>query len=124
MKLLSILLGGALGTGCRFGISTGVAAALGPRSFPYATFLINVTGSFLIGFLAELFDTRTPVPPEVRAALLIGFLGGYTTFSSLSLETLNLIRSGSWIQAVVYPMGSVLLGLLAVWIGTLAARLF
>lgn len=123
-KLLLVLLGGAVGTGCRFGLATLVNSGLGPRSFPYATFLINVTGSFLIGFLAELFDTRLPASPEIRAALLVGFLGGYTTFSSLSLETLNLIRSGSWAQAAFYPVGSLLLGLLAVWSGTQAARLF
>jgi fluoride exporter len=122
MKLALVLLGGAIGTGCRFGLATWMNGALGPRTFPYATFLINLTGSFLIGLLAELFDTKTPVSPEIRAALIIGFLGGYTTFSSFSLETLTLLRSGLWLQAAIYPIGSLLLGLLAVWSGMQAAR--
>lgn len=121
-KFLLVLLGGAIGTGCRFGLSNLVAETIGPHQFPYATFLINITGSFLIGFLAELFDARVAVSPETRAALLVGVLGGYTTFSSFSLETLNLLRDGAWWQALVYPVASVILGLIAVWGGILLAR--
>lgn len=121
-RLLLVLLGGALGTGCRFAVSNLVAATIGLRQFPVATFLINVSGSFLIGFLAEWFDARATVSPELRAAVLVGILGGYTTFSSFSLETLNLLRDGAWQKALLYPMGSVLLGLLAVWCGVQLAR--
>jgi CrcB protein len=81
-KLFLVLLGGAIGTGCRFGLTNLVAATIGLRRFPYATFLVNITGSFAIGFLAQLFEGRIEVSPELRAALLVGVLGGYTTFSS------------------------------------------
>lgn len=122
-KFLLVLLGGAIGTGCRFGVTNLVAATMGWRQFPYATFLINITGSFAIGFLAQLFDGRVAVSPELRAALIVGVLGGYTTFSSFSLETLNLLRDGAWMQALLYPVASVVLGLIAVWGGVQAARL-
>ncbi len=121
-RLLLVLLGGALGTGCRYGLSRLVAALIGVRQFPVATFLINVSGSFLIGFLAERFDARANVSPDLRAAILVGVLGGYTTFSSFSLETLNLFRDGAWAKALLYPAASLLLGLLAVWAGVQLAR--
>jgi CrcB protein len=122
-KLFLVLLGGAIGTGCRFGLTNLVAATIGLRRFPYATFLVNITGSFAIGFLAQLFEGRIEVSPELRAALLVGVLGGYTTFSSFSLETLNLLRDGAWAQALLYPVASVVLGLVAVWGGAQIARL-
>jgi CrcB protein len=123
-KFLLVLLGGAIGTGCRFGVSNLAAAMFGLRRFPVATFFVNLTGSFAIGFLVELFDERVAVAPELRAALVVGVLGGYTTFSSFSLETLNLLRDGAWGQALVYPLASVMLGLLAVWAGVQLARVF
>jgi len=93
-------------------------------SFPYANLIINVSGSFIIGVLAELFETRLLVSPTVRAALLTGVLGGYTTFSSFSFETFSLMRSGEMWLALVNAFGSVLLGLVAVWIGVRLAQLF
>ena len=122
-KLLLVLLGGAIGTGFRFGVNYLVAVVLRePPKFPYATFFINLTGSLLIGFLAEWFDTRAMVSPELRAMLLVGVLGGYTTFSSFSLETLNLIRDSKPGAALLYSTGSVVLGLAAVWLGVQLAR--
>jgi CrcB protein len=129
IKLICVLIGGALGTGCRYGLSLFVQSlsssqnADGKTPFPYATFLINVSGSFVIGLLAELFDSKVPVSPVVRAALLTGVLGGYTTFSSFSLETLALLRDGSWLPAFINAVGSVLLGLLAVWLGVRLAQM-
>lgn len=123
-KLILVLLGGAVGTGCRFGVVNLMAFVLGePPKYPYATFLINITGSLAIGFLAELFDAQMPVSPELRAMLLVGVLGGYTTFSSFSLETLSLIRDNKTGAALLYSTGSVLLGLLATWAGVQLARL-
>ncbi|MFN0108793.1 MAG: fluoride efflux transporter CrcB [Blastocatellia bacterium] len=123
-KLFLVLLGGAIGTGCRFGVVNLVAALLRqPPKYPFATFFINITGSFAIGFLAELFDSRMPVSPEIRAMLLVGVLGGYTTFSSYSLETLNLIRGNQPGAALLYSAGSVVLGLLATWAGVQLARM-
>lgn len=122
-QLFWILLGGAIGTGCRFGVNQLVALLLGqPSRFPYATFIVNLTGSFAIGLLAELFAARWRAAEVWRAALLVGVLGGYTTFSSFSLETLTLIRNNQWALAMVYALGSVVAGLLAVWAGTIVAR--
>lgn len=122
-KLILVLFGGAVGTGFRYGVNYLVVAWFGqPPKYPYATFLINITGSLLIGFLAEWFDARSTVSPELRAMVLVGVLGGYTTFSSFSLETLNLIRDSKPGAALLYSAGSVLLGLLAVWLGVQLAR--
>ncbi len=123
-KVLLVLLGGALGTGCRYGLSTFVYSVVERPSFPYANFIINVSGSFFIGVLAEIFETRALVSPTIRAALLTGVLGGYTTFSSFSLETFSLLRSGELWLAAVNALGSVLLGLLAVGIGMRLAHSF
>ena len=125
VQLFWILLGGAIGTGGRFGVNVLMALLLGgPSRFPYATFIVNLTGSFAIGLLAELFAARSPGAEVWRAALLIGVLGGYTTFSSFSLETLTLIRNNQWALAILYALGSVVAGLLAVWGGTIVARWF
>ena len=124
-QLFLILLGGALGTGCRYGVNQLAGLLFGaPARFPYATFIVNFTGSFAIGLLAELFAARAPGAEVWRAALLVGVLGGYTTFSSFSLETLTLIRNNQWGLAIVYALGSVLTGLLAVWAGAIVARWF
>lgn len=127
-RLICVLLGGAAGTGCRYGLSLLVQTFAGPAAdgktpFPYATFLINVTGSFVIGLLAEWFNAKAPGSPVLRAALLTGVLGGYTTFSSFSLETLALLRDGKLSAACFNAAGSVLLGLLAVWLGMRLAQL-
>jgi CrcB protein len=124
IKVLLVLLGGAVGTGCRYGLSTFVYSVIEKPSFPYANFLINVSGSFIIGILAELFGARVLVSPTVRVALLTGLLGGYTTFSSFSFETFSLLRDGQMWLALVNALGSVLLGLVAVWMGVRLAQLF
>jgi len=123
-KVLLVLLGGAVGTGCRYWLSTFVYSVVEKPYFPYANFIINVSGSFIIGILAELFEARVLVSPTMRAALLTGVLGGYTTFSSFSLETFSLLRDGETWLALVNAFGSVLLGLVAVWMGARLAQLF
>jgi CrcB protein len=123
-KVLLVLLGGAVGTGCRYWLSTFVYSVVEKPSFPYANFIINVSGSFIIGILAELFEAQVLVSPTMRAALLTGVLGGYTTFSSFSLETFSLLRDGETWLALVNAFGSVLLGLVAVWMGARLAQLF
>jgi fluoride exporter len=117
VTILLVLLGGALGTGCRYGLSAIIYSTIEKPAFPYANFIINVSGSFLIGLLAELFEAHALVSPALRAALLIGVLGGYTTFSSFSFETFALLRNGHIWLALVNSLGSVLLGLAAVWLG-------
>jgi CrcB protein len=124
IKVIAVLLGGAVGTGFRYGLSTFIYSLVEKPSFPYANFVINVSGSFVIGLLAELFDTRVLVSPTVRVALLTGVLGGYTTFSSFSFETFSLIRDGEMWLAALNALGSVALGLIAVWLGVRLAQSF
>jgi len=113
--------GGALGTVLRFWISGIVAQAYGER-FPTGTLVINITGSFVIGILASLTgpDGRWMVGPLPRQFFMIGICGGYTTFSSFSLQTLNLARDGEWGYALLYIALSVILCLVGVWLGFMA----
>jgi CrcB protein len=115
-------LGGALGSMARFWGSSFVARHWG-ETFPFGTLIINVTGSFLIGFFATLTDTdgRLLVSPSLRTFFMAGLCGGYTTFSSFSLETLNLARDGEWLRAGANAVCSVMFCLLAVGLGRLVA---
>ncbi|GIV97825.1 MAG: putative fluoride ion transporter CrcB [Herpetosiphonaceae bacterium] len=122
-KIILVLLGGAFGTGCRYGLSTLIYSLMRQPTFPYANLIINVSGSLLIGFLAELFETRILIAPAVRTALLTGVLGGYTTFSSFAFETFALLRDGEVFLALLNASGSVLLGLVAVWAGVRLAQI-
>ncbi len=106
----------------RFVVATLVAQRFGP-GFPIGTFAINLAGSFAIGLIAELAVTRAGFDPAVRTFLAVGVCGGFTTFSSFALETLNLIRDGSPGLAAGYALGSVTLGVAATIAGIAAARL-
>ena len=101
IKYLAVLAGGALGTGLRYSLSTLIYSMVTQPTFPYANLVINVSGSFMIGLLAELFDTRALVSATVRVAVLTGILGGYTTFSSFSFETYELMRDGEFVRGAV-----------------------
>src|SRR3569832_2984781 len=92
------------------------------RNFPYGTLLINVSGSLIMGLLYVLLGERLALSPEWRAAILIGMLGGYTTFSSFSIETLLLFEQGEQFKAMMNVLLSVSLCLLAVWLGVVAGR--
>ena len=115
---LCIAAGGALGTVARFWFSGVVARHFG-ETFPWGTLLVNVSGSLAIGFFATIADPdgRLLVSPTFRQFFMIGICGGYTTFSSFSLQTLNLMREGEWLYAGANAMLSVLLCLSAVWVG-------
>ncbi len=117
-----IALGGALGSVARYWIA--VWAAPLSRSLPWGTIGINVAGSCLIGFVATLTlpGGRVPAPDWVRLFLMVGICGGFTTFSSFSLQNLELLRIGAWDRALANIGLSVLLCLGAVWIGHLLAR--
>jgi fluoride exporter len=111
-------LGGALGTMLRFFVNGVVSRHFG-ESFPLGTLVINVTGSFVIGFFAALTepDGRWLVSPVFRTFFMVGVCGGYTTFSSFSLQTLNLVNDGEWLYAGLNALLSFALCLLAVWLG-------
>lgn len=121
---LAVLAGGAFGTGLRYFLSTFIYSMIKEPTFPYANLVINVSGSFVIGVLTELFAERVLVSPIVRVAVLTGILGGYTTFSSFSFETYSLLRDGEMWRAILNAVGSVLLGLIAVWLGVRLAQQF
>ena len=98
MHLLLICLGGAVGTGARYLIG-GLAARWLGSEFPYGTLFINVLGSFLIGFVQQVGLTTLAIPETTRLVLTIGVMGGFTTYSSFSYETISLIENGSWLGA-------------------------
>jgi CrcB protein len=123
MRYVAVLAGGAFGTGLRYFLSTMIYSNIRQPTFPYANLVINVSGSFMIGLLAELFDTRLLVSPTIRIALLTGVLGGYTTFSSFSFETYELLRDGELWRGALNASASLLLGLAAVWGGVRIAQL-
>jgi CrcB protein len=119
---LAVAAGGALGTVARYFLSGIVATAFG-QTFPWGTLIINVTGSFIIGFFGTLTgpDGRILVSGTVRQFVMVGICGGYTTFSSFSLQTLNLANDGEWLHVGANILGSVVLCLIAVWLGAICA---
>ena len=121
LQILAIAGGGALGALGRFWVSTGVYRLLG-REFPWGTLAVNTLGSFLMGMLFVLFVERLAAGPEIRAALLVGFLGAFTTFSTFSMETLALIEEGYLARAFLNMLVSVVVCLLACWLGVLLGR--
>jgi CrcB protein len=120
-QLFAIALGGSLGAVARYLVATGIYAWLG-RGFPHGTLFVNVSGSFLMGFLTELMLQRFSLAVEYRAAILVGFLGAYTTFSTFALETLYLLEQGHLAKAGLNIVLSTALCLAAVWIGLVLGR--
>jgi fluoride exporter len=116
MPFLVIAVGAALGANARYLVGLYVADRLG-TTFPYATFLINVTGSLVIGFFLTIMSSRLAVNPLWRLFFATGFLGGYTTFSSYTFEAATLLRAGAFLPAVVYLFGSMAVGMLGVFAG-------
>lgn len=124
MATLWIAFGSALGGVLRFWFSGIIAQKFG-ETFPWGTILVNVTGCFLIGFIDSLtgLSGRALIHPHARQFIMIGVLGGYTTFSSFSLQTLNLVRDGQWVYAAGNVVLSVVACLVAVWLGHVCAEL-
>lgn len=120
---LAVALGGAVGSVLRFLTASWVAAQW-PRYFYIGTFTVNILGCLLIGLLSGLLLLRSDLPIELRSGLIIGLLGGFTTFSSFSLELLKLFESGRHNEAFAYLLCSVLGGVTAVWAGFSLARLY
>jgi fluoride exporter len=120
LEVLLLTLGGALGTNARYWLAVWMSSRVDPR-FPWATFTINVSGSFAIGLLATLFARWLP-SHSARLFVLVGFLGGYTTFSTFSLEAQVLLENRQFRAAIAYMAGSLLMGLAAVALGVVLGR--
>ncbi len=120
--LILVFVGGAVGSVFRYIVSIGMSRWLG-TAFPYGTLTVNVAGSLCMGFLYVLIVERASFSAEWRSLLLIGLLGGFTTFSSFSMETLLLLQDAAWFKAAVNTLLNVILCLLAAWIGLLLGRL-
>jgi len=123
MEYLLVGAGGFLGANARYVLANWVTARLG-ADFPYGTLLVNVTGSLAIGVLLVLLTDRLAADPAWRLLLVVGFLGGYTTFSSYTFEALVLAEAGQWVRATWYVLGSNVVGLLAAYAGMVLARTF
>lgn len=117
-RYLVVLAGAGLGGLVRYIASGWIMGRYGGR-FPLGTFLINVTGSFLIGVLMTLLTERLQPHTNWRLFLVVGILGGYTTFSSFEYETYQAVRGGASWMGLAYMMGSVMLGYAGVWLGAL-----
>jgi CrcB protein len=121
-KVLLIGLAGLIGTLGRYGLSGIIARRFG-ETFPAGTLVVNVIGCFLAGLLFYLLQERSLVGPTTRTVVMIGFLGGFTTFSSFGLQTFTLLREGEFWFATLNIVGSNLLGLLMVWAGYTLGKL-
>jgi CrcB protein len=120
--VLAVSAGGVAGTLLRF-VTGNLIAAYWPRYFYVGTLAVNIVGCLLIGYLYGLFLLRPEVPVEIRSGLMVGFLGGLTTFSSFSLDTLRLLESGQLPLAMGYAALSVLGGLFATWAGLILTKI-
>jgi CrcB protein len=114
--LLAVALGGALGSLLRYFVAGAVQSATWP-GFPWGIFVVNITGGFAMGLIVELSALKLNLTPEVRAFLTVGILGGYTTFSTFSLDSALLIERGDYSGAALYIAGSALLSILALFAG-------
>jgi CrcB protein len=101
----------------RFAVATWIQSIYPASTFPWGTFVVNVTGCFVIGVVAQVAESSGLLTPQLRALLVIGFLGGYTTFSTFANEGFALAQDADWSAATVYLGGQVVLGLVAVWLG-------
>ncbi|MCH7606882.1 MAG: CrcB family protein [Chloroflexi bacterium] len=123
MVWLMVALGGAVGSVLRYGVGRLAATYLGSPTL-LDTFIVNISGSFALGVFLTMALERVAVPVEVRGLVAVGLLGGYTTFSTLTFEAIRVAESGELLKAGVSIAGNVVIGLLAAYLGVLAARSF
>ena len=120
-SVLGIAVAGAVGALARYGLE-GVVSRRVASAFPWGTFVVNITGAFVAGLLFTILTERFVVAPWLRSTVMIGFLGAYTTFSTLSLESFRLLEDGAVVLGVLNSVGSLVAGLLAVFAGVLVGR--
>lgn len=121
-KYLLIAIGGALGSVARYWVGSSVAGRMGIR-FPYGTLIVNITACIIIGFSMTYLGRRAELNPAWRFLIPVGFIGAYSTFSTYEWETLSSLRSGAFAIAALYAAGSFILGLVAVWSGSVLGEL-
>ena len=119
--LLAVAVGGALGSLLRYFVAGSIQSAAWP-GFPWGIFAVNITGGLAMGVIAELAALKLNMSPEVRAFLTVGVLGGYTTFSTFSLDSALLIERGAYTSAALYISGSAILSILALFAGMWLVR--
>lgn len=115
--MIIVALGGALGSLFRYILATWAQTISKSIDFPYGTLLVNLIGCFMIGFLSQLVEARGALTSESRAFILIGILGGFTTFSAFGNDTINLLRDGETLNALANVGANVIFGLILVWLG-------
>jgi CrcB protein len=120
-KYLLIAVGGALGTIARYWVGSTIGSRMGIR-FPYGTLVVNITACLVLGFTLTYMGKRADLNPAWRFLLPVGFIGAYSTFSTYEWETLSTIRSGAFALAALYAVGSLMVGLAAVWCGAALAE--
>ena len=120
-KYLLIAIGGALGSIARYWVGSTITGRMGIR-FPFGTLVVNLTACVVIGFSLTFIGRRAGLNPAWRFLIPIGFIGAYSTFSTYEWETLSTLRSGAFLLAAVYAVGSLILGLAAVWGGSVLAE--
>jgi fluoride exporter len=119
--IVAIGIAGALGALARYGIG-GLIVGRGARAFPWETFVVNVTGSFMLGFAFTVMTEQLTTAPWLRTAVAVGFVGAYTTFSTLAYETYRLLEDGALALAATNVFGSAAAGLVAVYLGVVSGR--
>jgi CrcB protein len=120
-KYLLIAFGGALGSIARYWVGSAIAGRMGIK-FPYGTLIVNLTACLIIGFSLTYLGKRADLSPAWRFLIPVGFIGAYSTFSTYEWETLSTLRSGAFFLAALYAVGSLILGLAAVWGGSWLAE--
>ena len=121
-RYLLIAFGGALGSMARYWVGSTIANRMGTK-FPYGTFVINITACMIIGFSLTFLAKRADLNPAWRFLVPVGFIGAYSTFSTYEWETLSTIRTGAFLLAASYAVSSLILGLAAVWGGSVLAEI-
>ena len=123
MNVLLIALGGSIGAVARYGLAGLVQRFTSPY-FPFGTFTVNIVGCLVLGMIAGIAEHRFALGPQARAFLLIGVIGGFTTFSSFTYETFQLLRDAEIARAALNAVGQVVVGLAALWTGFVVTRMW